>query len=884
MPGSKSKTLSSLFRSATKLSRQWKSATTPLTSTQDIAPKQYVSSIKSTSSSSSSRVNDSGESPTLLSREISSILCGDLASYLSDSEESCNGSYLENVLDVPWLSNVEKCNTSLRRKEIARERKEKWTFKSTQISRFHQLVKQCACKLGTDTTIKVFGKLGRETGLKEYNALIRLCIEKARETNDEEASLKQLSKAYQLLKSMKEQGFQVEKESYGPILMYFIDFGMVQEFDFYCELIIDRNADSLARLAYYEMLLWTKVEDEDKIEELLYYLSLYDGADKSVFQDFHNDEHVAENYLLALCERDRVKDFVRLLRTVDITKISSTDCVTSIFKFLGKLQLESFAKKFLQELVTRDIGAEDTSNFIYDYTTSIPNLAVEDIILEFKKLYAELENWLGILNKLLQLPSESVVEDIILEFKKLYAELELRPISSQYQKLIMYCCELFKVHAALDMVDQMFEAGLTLPLETFNSILEACDKSREYNLVHRIYSMILRHDIKPNSETFRIMINMTVRTKDFEGAYGMLKDLEKFNVIPTTNMYNAIMAGYFREKDTHAALKVLKQMEDANMKPDSQTFSYLISNCTSGDNISKFLDEMKDSGVQRTKHVYMALINGYAASGQYEKAKQVIDDRGVPVKGFNEIRSVLVSALASHGQMSDALKIYEEMKEAQCMLEPKAIICLIEKLQDEGDLHRLLHLLEQLNGLDHWVDASYRVITYCIRRDQFRSIVDLLKKLVDVYKYDEVAKEVLFDEVFCQIAEKDPINLQLGLDLLQAIKEEIGLLPSRQSLDFLLSTCVNAKDLQACYLIWKEYKIAGLPYNILSYVRMYQVLLALGDYKSAANILNKIPRDDVHVCSVVQACQAAYGTSASAKGKKKKKKIGKDVRCEKWSS
>lgn len=56
---------------------------------------------------------------------------------------------------------------------------------------------------------------------------------------------------------------------------------------------------------------------------------------------------------------------------------------------------------------------------------------------------------------------------------------------------------------------------------------------------------------------------------------------------------------------------------------------------------------------------------------------QVIYDRGVPVKGFNEIRSSLVSALASHGQMSDALDIYEEMKEAQCKLEPKAVVCLI---------------------------------------------------------------------------------------------------------------------------------------------------------------------------------------------------------------
>lgn len=477
-----------------------------------------------------------------------------------------------------------------------------------------------------------------------------------------------------------------------------------------------------------------------------------------------------------------------------------------------------------------------------------------------------------------------LLEDVMLEFKNLHAELELTPTSSQYQKLIMYCCELFKVHVALDMVDQMFEAGVTLTLETFNSILDACDKGCEYNLVHRIYSMLLRHGLKPDSETFRIMINMTVRAKDFEGAYGMIEDLKKFDVMPTTSMYNCIMAGYFREKDIHAALKVLKQMEDANVKSDSQTFSYLISNCTSGDNISKFLDEMKDSGVQYTKHVYMALINGYTASGQFEEAKQVIYDRRVPVKSFNEIRSALISALASHGQMLDALKIYEEMNKAQCKLEPKTIICLIEHLQSEGELHRLLHLLEQLDGLDRWVDACFRVITYCVRHNHLRSAVDLLKKLVDAYKNDEVAKEVLFDEVFCQIAINEPTNLQFGLDLLQAIKKEIGVRLSRKSLDFLLSACVNGKDLQACSLVWKEYRTASLPYNVLSFVRMYQALLALGDYKSAANIFNKIPKDDIHVCSVLQACQETYGKSVSAKGKKKKNKIGKSVRCEQWSS
>lgn len=61
--------------------------------------------------------------------------------------------------------------------------------------------------------------------------------------------------------------------------------------------------------------------------------------------------------------------------------------------------------------------------------------------------------------------------------------------------------------------------------------------------------------------------------------------------------------------------------------------------------------------------------------------------------------------------------------------------------------------------------------------------------------------------------------MQFGLDLLQAIKEELGVRPSRKSLDFLLSACVNTKDSKTSFLIWKEYETAGLPYNVLGFVR-----------------------------------------------------------------
>lgn len=52
-------------------------------------------------------------------------------------------------------------------------------------------------------------------------------------------------------------------------------------------------------------------------------------------------------------------------------------------------------------------------------------------------------------------------------------------------------------------------------------------------------------------------------------------------------------------------------------------------------------------------------------------------DAEIPVKSRSEVKSALVSALASHGRTSDAIIVYEEIKEAGCNLEPRAVIALI---------------------------------------------------------------------------------------------------------------------------------------------------------------------------------------------------------------
>ncbi|KAG9146745.1 hypothetical protein Leryth_005059 [Lithospermum erythrorhizon] len=834
-PAKKPQLLRSATSAASNLLKAFKSKTTTSAAVkeEDILLKSYISSINNSpkkkltkplkkenlteitfrSSLYSGAFDVEDESSRSIADDITSILCGETD---HDYQDTSYGEVFENVLHNPWFSSFSSNRIYSCLKEISKERKEKWVHRKNQDVRFNQLVKMCGNKLGVVDTLTIFGKLGRETGMKEYKALFALIMKGARETDDPEVQSNHNWMAYQLFQTMKEMGFPIEEEVYGPFLKYLTDEHMDQEFYFFSDIFKHGNPASLPRLAYYEMLLCIRLNNEDKINQLIYDYSIYDGEDKHSFQ---------ESYLLALYESDRRRELLILLETYDVTKASSEERLSDIFKSLGMLSLEAYAEKFLVELKTSGAELATLTNYIYDYATNIPNFTVEDAVSKFKQLHSEIG---------------------------------MKPTSTQYEKLIRLYCKLLKVHMAIDLADEIFDVGYTVSLETIHALLDACMESYEYNMVHRIYSIIRRQGLQPNSETFRGLISLTVKLKDFNGAYDMLREMAEMNIAPTINIYNSIMAGYFREKNIHSALAVLKQMEKADVKPNSSTFSYLISNCSSKEEIVKIFDEMKQSGVLVTKHVLMALINAFAACGEFENAKQVVLDGLIPVKNLNEMRSVLVSALASHGQLSDALTIYEEIKQAGCSLEPKAALALIEHIKSEGQLDRLLQLLEKLQDQDYWIDGCYRVLMYCVHHNHLSSAVDLLKKIKNYFADDEVAAENILDEVFIEFVNQKPKDMQFGLELLRAIKEEIGLRPSRKVLDFLLDACVSADDLKTAFFIWKEYQMAGLPYNILSFLRMYRTLLALGDVKSAEEIVKKIPQDDLHISYVISSFQDTY--------------------------
>ncbi|KAJ0264912.1 Pentatricopeptide repeat-containing protein [Hirschfeldia incana] len=810
---SKANKLSSVFIYRIKNSTQSSIPSAATVKNRDIAgTSQAVKDLLRSKISSSA--TDVEEVP--LSDQISSLL-----HVATDSSETTN------VLKIPSF-NAKKIpiDISLRSKELSRERKERRVYKKNALSRrFEKIFRDSAHKLGTDATFGAFGRVAKEMSVTEYNAMIGVYFELAEKSHDLECALGHIEKAFEVLKTMRDRGFQIEESVYGPVLEYLIDMEMVDEFHSFRDVISDGLVE---RLGYYEMLLWIQLGDEEKVEELC---GGIDGNGDSLTL-------LQENYLLALCKKEQKDHLQRLFEIIDITKVRSSDLLANIFGYLGKFSLDSVARKFLCELRESDEGVKNVSDLISIYSTCTPNLTVEDAILKFNKMHEELD---------------------------------VMPSSTSYEKLVKYSCDSNEVVTALDVVERMGEAGVIISSDILHSLLHAIDEVLEFTLVRRIHSIMCTKSVKPSSENFRNMIRLCTRIRDFEGAYNMLGNLKNFNLEPNSSMFNCILAGYFREKNVCSALMVVKQMKEAGVKPDSITYGYLINNCNREDTITKYYNEMKQAGVQATKRIYMSLIDAYAASGQFDKAKQVLLDPDVPAKYQNELKSELISALASHGKRADALSIYEEMKETKCQVDPKSIISLIEYSDSNGDLNTLVQLADDLQDDNSWIDGFFRMILFTVRNRKSSNVLDLLKRNKVRLSKKDIHVEYHFDEVFWAIAETEPTDVKLGMALLRYIKEELGFVPSRKCLDFLLHACVNAKDMTNGLLVWKEYQSAALPCNVLSFLRMYQVLLAAGDLEGAKTLVTKIPKEDKDVQHVIEESQIVYSQTLEKKKLKKKR-------------
>jgi hypothetical protein len=193
-----------------------------------------------------------------------------------DSEDAAGAAAENRILDIEWFKQVQSKDPMMQwRREVAREKKRQYIFRNTESRRFTKLMRICAEKLGTESTLEFFGKLGRDTGAKEFAALVRACLRNARYCKDVDSAVEHIYRAYNLFETMRDRGLRIEEDSYGPLLLCLMELGLPEEFEMFSMFFKEANPQSYSRIAYYEMLHLIRVKDEEKIQQLCHSVEDY---------------------------------------------------------------------------------------------------------------------------------------------------------------------------------------------------------------------------------------------------------------------------------------------------------------------------------------------------------------------------------------------------------------------------------------------------------------------------------------------------------------------------------------------------------------------------------------------------------------------------------
>nr|XP_043629562.1 pentatricopeptide repeat-containing protein At4g21880, mitochondrial-like isoform X1 [Erigeron canadensis] len=171
----------------------------------------------------------------------------------------------------------------------------------------------------------------------------------------------------------------------------------------------------------------------------------------------------------------------------------------------------------------------------------------------------------------------------------------------------------------------------------------------------------------------------------------------------------------YLQKHFHRGLKVLDDMDASGVKPDCHSFTYLISHCTSEDEINKYHDMMDGMGTPPTKHLHKALIQSYVACKSLERARHVVKENGTSDILHSELMNTLAYSLALHGEVEEARRVYDQVLQSQGTIEPLTALCLIQRLDSADNLKYLLELLKHLTDTDLWDAGCSSILLFCVR-------------------------------------------------------------------------------------------------------------------------------------------------------------------------
>ncbi|CAL5337361.1 pentatricopeptide repeat-containing protein At4g02750-like [Camellia sinensis] len=248
---------------------------------------------------------------------------------------------------------------------------------------------------------------------------------------------------------------------------------------------------------------------------------------------------------------------------------------------------------------------------------------------------------------------------------------------------------------------------LSFPMDeaTFTSVLTICSSLPTLNLGKQTHAQIIKMSFNSFNAVCNAMVTMYARCGNMNSALMEFSSMPSHDVIS----WNSIICGFAHHGHGEEALKMFNQMRLTDIKPNQITFIGVLSACShSGlveqgkyyfnfmkyksflqpmtehytcivdllgryghiDEAVKFLDQMRDDGIEVSASVWGALLGACRIHNNIEVG-EIAGKRVMELEPFNSgVYMILAEMYLDSGRKKDAEKIWVRMKEMGVKKQP----------------------------------------------------------------------------------------------------------------------------------------------------------------------------------------------------------------------
>ncbi|XP_047330700.1 pentatricopeptide repeat-containing protein At4g21065-like [Impatiens glandulifera] len=276
----------------------------------------------------------------------------------------------------------------------------------------------------------------------------------------------------------------------------------------------------------------------------------------------------------------------------------------------------------------------------------------------------------------------------------------------------------------------MLDCGILPNKFTFPFVLKACAGIGFMNLGLQVHGLVLKLGFDHDLHVGNTLIHMYCCVRDVEYACKVFDEMPKSDSVTWT----AMISGYTRLGMSSDAVELFRKMQIFKIRPDEITMISVLSACTDlgALELGKWVESyIEKENIPRTVELCNASIDMFSKTGDINRAMKLF--RGMSKRTIVSWTS-MISGLANNGQGSEAISMFEEMKEAGIAPDDVAFIGILTACSHSG-------LVEEGRK---WFDSIRNEYSFEPKIEHYGCMVDLFCRAGLIEEAEQFVKKMPF--------------------------------------------------------------------------------------------------------------------------------------------